>query len=623
VQASYTGGTCGASPCPDAFITEVNPQGSALVYSTYLGGSLANWGNGIALDTNTPPNAYVVGTTTSSDFPAIALAYQSAPGNTTGLGQAFVSELGQADAAGVALTPQALAFGNVNLNTPSNLTSLDVPATVTLMNAGTVPLQVTSITTSGDFSETNNCGASVPAGGGMCTINVTFTPTVLVAETEQLAINDNAPGSPHLVTLTGTGINEYTTVLFTPPSLVFPAQILNTTSAALAVTMTNNGTSNVPLTITNIEATGDFAETNNCPATPFTLAVGANCVFKVTFTPTATGTRTGTLTITDNVASGASSVPLTGVGNPVFSLSSPTLSQNLFIGMTTTPFTITLSAPSSFTDTIALSCTSGTCSLNPTTIALGQPTIPTTSTLTLSGLSPSTTNPYTFTVSGTDTTTNIGTNTLTLTIFFEDFTVSAAPAVNQVSSGDSTIYTVTVSPINGFNQPVDLSCPSSTLPQGVSCVFNPAGVTPIGGAFTSRLLVSTTAQSTSTSGLVPRARPRIPPGPMMMLVLWGACNLMGLSALLLRRKMGGRGTGRRKGLIYAQVALATLVLATAFWMSCDTQIYTNVIQPSTINGTPTGNYHITINGAFTGTTAITNGTTTTVNRITTVNLTVQ
>ena len=87
VQASYTGGTCGPNPCPDAFITEVNPQGTALVYSTYLGGSAANWGNGIALDSNTPPNAYVVGTTTSSDFPAIALAYQGGPGNTTGLGQ--------------------------------------------------------------------------------------------------------------------------------------------------------------------------------------------------------------------------------------------------------------------------------------------------------------------------------------------------------------------------------------------------------------------------------------------------------------------------------------------------------------------------------------------------------
>ena len=112
----------------------------------------------------------------------------------------------------------------------------------------------------------------------------------------------------------------------------------------------------------------------------------------------------------------------------------------------------------------------------------------------------------------------------------------------------------------------------------------------------------------------------------MMLVLWGTCNLMALGALLVRRKMGRRGTGRRKGLIYAQVALATLVLATAFWMSCDTSIYTNVIQPSTVNGTPTGNYHITIQGAFTGTTSDINGiqgAATTVAHTTTVNLTVQ
>jgi MFS family permease len=110
---------------------------------------------------------------------------------------------------------------------------------------------------------------------------------------------------------------------------------------------------------------------------------------------------------------------------------------------------------------------------------------------------------------------------------------------------------------------------------------------------------------------------------MTMLVLWGAFNLMALSALLVCGKLGRRGTGRRKKLIYAQVVLATLVLATAFWMSCNTSIYTNVIQPSTVNGTPTGNYVITIQGAFTGTTAITNGTSTTVTRITTVNLTVE
>ena len=95
------------------------------MYSTYLGGSKANWGNGIALDLDTPPNAYVVGTTTSTDFPAIALAYQGFPGNTTGLGNAFVSKLEPADAAGVALTPNTLDFGMVAEYTTENLTALE------------------------------------------------------------------------------------------------------------------------------------------------------------------------------------------------------------------------------------------------------------------------------------------------------------------------------------------------------------------------------------------------------------------------------------------------------------------------------------------------------------------
>jgi hypothetical protein len=92
---------------------------------------------------------------------------------------------------------------------------------------------------------------------------------------------------------------------------------------------------------------------------------------------------------------------------------------------------------------------------------------------------------------------------------------------------------------------------------------------------------------------------------------------------LLARFMDRRGRGRRRKLVFAHLALATLVLASAFWMSCDTEIYTNVIQPSSINGTPTGNYHITIYGTYTGTTSVLNGTMTSVTRTTTVNLTVQ
>jgi hypothetical protein len=631
VQASYTGGTCGSNPCPDAFVTEVNALGSSLVYSTYLGGSAGfpgstgpgNSGSAIAVDSNA--NAYVTGTTLASNFPAIALAYQGQSGNTTGLGNVFISMVSHNNVPSVALTPQKLAFGNVTEYTTANVTSQNVPSIVTLMNPSTVPLQVTSVTAGGDFAATDNCVETIPAGGGVCPITVTFTPTVLAAETQLLSIYDNATGSPHVVSLTGTGVTGATTVQFTPTSLVFPAETMNVTSPAQTVIMTNNG--QTPLTVTNITTTGDFAETTTCPATPFTIAVNASCAFQITFTPTNTGVLKGSLVITDNVSSGSSTVNLTGTGNADFNLSSSTLTQSLPIGTTTTTFTISLSSVvSNFTDTIKLSCASGTCSFNPANIALNSTTIPSTSTLTLSGLSASSSNPYIFTVDGADVTSGLGTATLTLTIYFQDFSISASPAIETIVSGASTIYTVTVSPINGFSQPVALSCLSSSLPKGALCIANPAAVTPVGGAVSSQLSVTTTAQSTSTSGLVPRARPPIPPPPRMMLALWGTSGLLMLVVLLARGRMKLRGTGKRRRLIYAQVALATLALATAFWMGCETSIYTNVIQPSTVNGTPTGNYVITILGTFTGSTAgvgVTSGTATTVTHQTTVNLTVQ
>jgi hypothetical protein len=52
---------------PDAFVAKINPTGSALVYSTYLGGSDADYGYGIAVDSS--GNAYVTGGTLSTDFP--------------------------------------------------------------------------------------------------------------------------------------------------------------------------------------------------------------------------------------------------------------------------------------------------------------------------------------------------------------------------------------------------------------------------------------------------------------------------------------------------------------------------------------------------------------------------
>jgi hypothetical protein len=57
----------GGSNGYDAFVAKLNPAGSALVYSTYLGGSGDDYGSGIAVDS--AGNAYVSGTTFSTDFP--------------------------------------------------------------------------------------------------------------------------------------------------------------------------------------------------------------------------------------------------------------------------------------------------------------------------------------------------------------------------------------------------------------------------------------------------------------------------------------------------------------------------------------------------------------------------
>jgi hypothetical protein len=626
IQASYIGGSCGANPCQDAFVTEVNPQGTSLVYSTFLAGSNGNFGNAIAVDTNA--NAYIAGSTFSQSFPAIALAYQGQSGNSTGLSSAFVSMISHNNLPGVALTPQKIAFGNVTENTTATVTYLNVPSVVTVLNAGTAPLQISGVATTGDFAETNDCVGTLQGSGQACTINVSYTPTVLAPETELLSITDNAAGSPHLVTLTGTGVTGIAQVQFSPTSLVFPATTLNTTSASQKVIMTNNG--ETPLTVTNIAATGDFAETNTCPSYPFTMAVGGSCSFSVTFTPTNTGVRKGSLTITDNVTSGSSSIALTGTGNPNFTLTSPTTSQFLPIGTTTTTFTINMSAPASlnFTDTVALSCSPGTCSFNPSNIALNSTTIPSTSTLTLSGLSPSSANPYIFAVNGADVTSSNETATVSLAVYFGDFSISATPAVNTITSGASSIYSVTVSPVNNFNQAVTLSCVKPLLPQGTLCLANPASLTPVNGAaVSSQLTVSTTAQSTTTTGhVLPRAAPRMPPPTPMIFAFWGACNLVLIAVFLIRGKLRRRQPGRRRRLVFAQFALAMLALAAVFWVSCNEDIYTNVIQPSTINGTPTGNYTITILGTYTGSTAgigVTTGTQTTVVRQTTVNLVVQ
>jgi len=74
-----------------AFVAELNPSGGALLFSSYLGGSGADSGNGIALDSLN--NIYVVGTTSSSDFPTGNGVQNTAPSKSAGGTDAFAVRL--------------------------------------------------------------------------------------------------------------------------------------------------------------------------------------------------------------------------------------------------------------------------------------------------------------------------------------------------------------------------------------------------------------------------------------------------------------------------------------------------------------------------------------------------
>jgi len=90
-SAEPTHAPCGAGYCEDAFVTKIDPTGTTIVYSTYLGGSSDEFGVVIAVDPS--GNAYVGGDTTSSDFPTTSGAVQRNCGGTCFYNDVFVSEL--------------------------------------------------------------------------------------------------------------------------------------------------------------------------------------------------------------------------------------------------------------------------------------------------------------------------------------------------------------------------------------------------------------------------------------------------------------------------------------------------------------------------------------------------
>jgi hypothetical protein len=258
------------------------------------------------------------------------------------------------------ISPSTLSFGNLAVGSTSSA------QTVTITNTGSNTMTVSGVSASGDYSQTNTC-TTLAANGGTCTISVRFAPTAAGSRSGALTILNDAQGNPHTVNLSGTGSSG--AVSLSASSLTFSTRMAGTTSSAQTVTLTNTG--NAALTITSIQASGDFAQTNNCT----TVAASASCAVQVTFTPTSAGNRTGTLVFTDSATDSPQTVSLSGEGID-FRMSAESSGATVTAGQTATYTLNVSSSGGTFSNAVSLACSGlpayATCSISPTSVTPGS-----------------------------------------------------------------------------------------------------------------------------------------------------------------------------------------------------------------------------------------------------------
>ena len=244
----------------------------------------------------------------------------------------------------VALTGTAVAVPTVAL-TPSSLTfPLTIvgqrPASqqIVVTNAGAGQLPVGTISITGDFLETDDCGGRSLNGPFSCVIQVTFAPSAPGTRTGVLTVNGTQPGQQATAVVTGTALAA-AAITLTPASVDFGTLVVGSTSAAQSVSISNPG--GVAATLETPTVSGDFQMTaNTCGPT---LGPGVGCTVSIVFAPTGRGARSGVLNVLDSV--GYQQAQLTGVGvtPPSDSLSVQSLSfAPILEGTSSAPQSVTL-----------------------------------------------------------------------------------------------------------------------------------------------------------------------------------------------------------------------------------------------------------------------------------------
>ena len=292
------------STAGSGFVTELNPQGTTLVHSTYLAGSNGASINGVSIDSS--GNLYLTGFTYSTNFPVTAGAYQTKNKDV------YFGSTG----ASVFITKLDLGPSTTKIATSTTLAANPNPQAVNKLVTFTVGVVAES-------------GSGTPTGEVTSTVDGAPGPTVTLSGGEATFASDELAVGSHTIVVTYPGDTNYAgstsnavietitqaapaTPTLSPASLTFPATAVGSTSAAQTVTFSNPGTTALSVnsfTFTGTNAAEFLIAGKTCSTS---LAAGASCTLTLAFKPTAAGAATAIFKATDNATNSPQTIALSG-----------------------------------------------------------------------------------------------------------------------------------------------------------------------------------------------------------------------------------------------------------------------------------------------------------------------